>query len=277
MSLFFFDSHCPTQVGTISDSHPSRCTTIFHLERDHRSWFSRFHLTRYINIEARIPKSILRALGYPVDISERVCRCSPHGPASPPPSFPDPSTYRTVFTTHSVLIYASPAEGGLIILEDAQAIDFEFLGLDHLNPPATRLGNQNEEDKFCQKLLLLGAKRWESDDRFYFVADVLKGDESATQELEDEAQPELTPMERRWMTIGWPTSGGFWVAEDDGGPPDEAGSLSLAKTMDERCQILREQFSARFYEDVKDYQGFDSLDRGEEREVEVSGEFPENI
>lgn len=57
----------------------------------------------------------------------------------------------------------------MIVLDSAEVIDFEFLGLSPLDPPVKRLDNQAAEDAFCQRLLLLGAKWWDSEARYLAV------------------------------------------------------------------------------------------------------------
>jgi hypothetical protein len=42
----------------------------------------------------------------------------------------------------------------VIILDNTEAIDFESLGLNPLDPPVERLNDQAAEDAFCQRLLL---------------------------------------------------------------------------------------------------------------------------
>jgi hypothetical protein len=79
---------------------------------------------------------------------------------------PYDSTVRAKFTDDDIRIYAWPSRGGVIILDDAEAIDFEFLGLNPLDPPVERLDDQAAEDAFCQRLLLLGAKWWDSEARY---------------------------------------------------------------------------------------------------------------
>jgi hypothetical protein len=80
---------------------------------------------------------------------------------------PYDSTVRALFTDNNASIYAWPSRGGVIILDDAEAIDFEFLGLNPLDPPEKRLEDQSAEDPFCQRLLLLGAKWWDSEARYF--------------------------------------------------------------------------------------------------------------
>ncbi len=68
------------------------------------------------------------------------------------------SIVRTAWAECDAHIYAWPALEGVIILDHANAVDFEFLGLDPLDPPMERSPDQADEDRFCKKLLLLGAK-----------------------------------------------------------------------------------------------------------------------
>lgn len=196
---------------------------------------------------------------------------------------------RTKFTDTSVHIYAWPSRGGVIILDDADAIDFEFLGLDPLDPPLTATltdpthgpggggGASEDEDAFSRRLLLLGAKWWDSSERYDLIAELervaLHGgrlnhffDEKVKQ-----GAPPPTMREKRFVKVGWPSAsaptgtGGLWISEfdttfagvdeEDNLLPDDEGAarLKMARTMDERCVILKERFMARFYERVEDY------------------------
>ena len=82
-------------------------------------------------------------------------------------------------------------------------------------------------------------------------------------------QPAPTMREKRLVKAGWPSEGGgVWVAEFDttwAGVDEEEnlvpeeeewGRLVMARTMDERCGLLRERFRGVFYEDLRDYAGF---------------------
>ncbi len=89
--------------------------------------------------------------------------------------------------------------------------------------------------------------------------------------------------EKRLLKAGWPSNGrGVWVAEfdtvwagvdeeDNLVPYDEdMGRLRMARTMDERCAMLRDRFEAKFYQDLKDYKGygfFNSWDGKKDGEV----------
>ncbi|KAL9618557.1 MAG: hypothetical protein Q9160_006741 [Pyrenula sp. 1 TL-2023] len=176
------------------------------------------------------------------------------------------STRRTIINDVDVLIFAWPSKGGVIILEHVEAVDFDFLGLEPLNPPFARHESQSDEDAFCQRLLLLGAKWWDSEARWRFLKQADELDGRAIEALEEENEPAPTMRERKWVSVGWATGGGLWISEFDTNlwgieedhnlVPFDTARLRLARTMDERCQVLRKHFKGRFYKDISDYQGF---------------------
>ena len=208
---------------------------------------------------------------------------------------------RTVFHINHVSIHARPSPGGLVVLDPAFTPDFIFLGLDPLNPPlknflapivpgdATNSSvthGQAAEDDFARRLLLLGAKWYDSDARFNVLSEMegraigrseSQGREAhevlvdRTWRLSEQAPP--TMREKRLVRVGWPSQGnGVWIAEYDttwGGVDeednlepgdDEEGvewaRLSLSNTMDERCKLLKDVFGAKFYPDLKEYKGY---------------------
>lgn len=187
---------------------------------------------------------------------------------------------RTVFVDDKTFLWAWPSRGGLIVLGNATALDFTFLGLDPVNPPAARDQDQDAEDVFCQQLLRLGAKWYDSVDRYKFVANVCADEEPELSALEAEDEADLTLMERRWVSVGWPSEGrgDFWVAEYDQALykilepknmlPSEASQVHLARTMDEKCAILQ-GLGAKHYQSIKEYQGATCLNAWEEK---TSGE-----
>jgi hypothetical protein len=186
---------------------------------------------------------------------------------------PYDSTVRALFTDKDVHIYGWPSRGGVIVLDSVEAIDFEFLGLNPLDPPMKRLDDKAAEDAFCRRLLLLGAKWWDSEARYTVVARLEVDGVRANEE------PPPTMREKRFVKVGWPSTGGLWVAEFDTTfagvdeednllPYDEgAARLRMARTMDERCAILRDRFKARFYENVKHYKGYAYLNSWETKEI----------
>jgi len=180
---------------------------------------------------------------------------------------PYDSTIRTSFGEHEVSIYAWPSKGGVIILNKADAIDFEFLGLNPLDPPIERLPDQNAEDEFCQRLLLLGAKWWDSEARYSIIVAIEEGHTRAGDgSFRVADQPRATMREKRFVKVGWPSTGGLWVAEydtaltsvdeEDNELTQATSWLQMARTMDERCALLRDQFEATFYKTLDDYEGY---------------------
>lgn len=186
---------------------------------------------------------------------------------------------RTEFTDDSVAIYGWPTRGGVIILGHATHVDLTFLGLDVLNPPITRNRDSDvpaassEEDSFCQRLLLLGAKWWDSVARSSFVNEVDAGLQPAIENVEAGRVPEPTLRERRWIRVGWENhaaaaaaagSCGLWlldcdsnmhgVLEEENMVPEDAGRIGLARSMRERCKILK-RLGARRFGSLAEYEG----------------------
>lgn len=211
---------------------------------------------------------------------------------------PEPSRFngraRIETFGYRAAVLAYPSQGGFVALEDATGVDFEFLGLDPINPPRLRLRDQNDENEFAKRLLLLGAKWWSSDERFRLFQrtypEMMSGWPSGQPE---EGLMPPTVRERRWTVVGWPSSGGLWVAEfeinweivqqyiDDGQEPPapmfdpDIALVKVARTMDERCQILKERFKAKFYSDISEYKGPELLNSFTER-GEAAGDSGEN-
>jgi len=158
-------------------------------------------------------------------------------------------------------------KGGVIVLNSADAIDLQFLRLDPLDPPLQRLSDQTAEDAFCQRLLLLGAKWWDSEARYDAVSAMEDVAQGFTRNLDEDA-PTPTMREKRLIKVAWPSTGGVWVAdfdttwagvdEEDRLLPDDAdvGRLKMARTMDERAALLRDRFGARHYGDIGEFEGY---------------------
>jgi hypothetical protein len=107
---------------------------------------------------------------------------------------------------------------------------------------------------------------------------VLNGDNFAKIRLQSEPKPTFDKRERRWISVGWPSTGGLWVSEfekqtpgecdeneDHELAPYELAHLRLARTMDERCQILQEHFSGQFYPSLEEYDGYGFLKTWDEQ------------
>jgi len=177
-------------------------------------------------------------------------------------------TRRVHFRDDHVSIWAWPSPGGLIVLEHATALDFDFLGLDRVYLPESRGSDQNAEDEFARRLLLLGAKWFDSLERYRFVKAVAQGDDRSIRKLEAKEELAPTRMERRWVRValknGVNADDGLWVLEfetneedvqeNDGLPDDEAAHVDLAMNMDEKCKIL-ENLGASFYSTLGEYNG----------------------
>ena len=132
-------------------------------------------------------------------------------------------------------------------------------------------GDEDEEDAFCQCLLLLGAKWWDNEKRYQFIDHFAAGIQPFVEDVEEGRVAEPTLRERRWMKVGWEQAaanssaggGGFWILdcdtnwmgiiEEDNLVPADAAKVRLAKTMEERCEILK-GMGARFYAGLEDYE-----------------------
>jgi len=195
----------------------------------------------------------------------------PRGPQGGRRSRPSPTNKRLTFLQDSVSVMAWPSRGGVIVLQCATALDFDFLGLDTVHTPTHRNPDQNAEDSLCKRLLLLGAKWFDSYERYGFIANVEEDHDPTILALEaGEAEPPTT-MERRWVSIGHTNTngdGGLWVAEYDTVMygmkekhsllPADAGKVVIARTMAEKCQIL-ESMGGKFYGSLEEYGGASCL------------------
>ena len=125
-------------------------------------------------------------------------------------------------------------------------------------------GDEDEEDVFCQRLLLLGAKWWDDEKRYQFVDQLAADFPPAIKDIEEGRAPDPTLRERRWIKVGWEPAAavnsgsasaiaagaGFWILdcdtnwigiiEEDNLVPIDAAKVELAKNMGERCEILQQ-------------------------------------
>ena len=169
-----------------------------------------------------------------------------------------------VFLGKTVSVWAWPSRGGLIVLERVTPVDIDFLGLDPVHLPIQRDPDQDAEDRFCQQLLRLGAKWFDSVERFHVVACVAVDDQRYIDDLVDGLAEPLTTMERQWVCVGITSGERLWVAEFDtpllfiedkyNQEPDGSTRVLLARTMEERCSILKD-LGAKFYENIEQYDG----------------------
>ena len=96
-----------------------------------------------------------------VSSSGRLCIC-------PPPSDHD-VTRRAVFEGHGCTIFACASTGGVVIKNDSDIVDMEFLGLDRFSPREKRDDDDLQEDAFSRQLRKAGGKWWPDMDRYVNV------------------------------------------------------------------------------------------------------------
>ena len=162
-------------------------------------------------------------------------------------------TKRARFGDFGCTIYGWPSCGGVIIRNQADAIEMQYLGLDRFEPPITRLKDQNDEDAFCTRLINIGGKWWPGEKRSQLVWRELNG---MGTDIEDETDEEM-----RELWVGWPKSGGVLISEFQSHIgeikiPEDIGRLRMALTMEERCELLKTKFGAVYYENPQEYTGF---------------------
>ncbi|KAF3396823.1 hypothetical protein DPV78_007748 [Talaromyces pinophilus] len=178
---------------------------------------------------------------------------------------PKSPTTRTIYhDNNKIKIYGWPSRGGMMVLDNATLVDFDFLGFDTVSPLLKRDRDQDAEDD-------PGSIRYD------IVAAVEEDFDPLICTIEAGEAPYPTKSERRWVKVGYPSESqgsGLWVAEYDNhvfgapwhgpGIPDEHVYLLLARNMDERCEILK-QLGARFLDRVEDYDGVGCLRAWEEK------------
>lgn len=178
-----------------------------------------------------------------------------------------PPTLRTNFIDNEIGVWGWPSRGGVIVLRRVTALDFDFLGLDPVDPPVLRDRDQEAEDTLCQRLLLLGAKWFDSDQRRGFIAGLTEDDDSDVSALRRGEELQPTAMERGWVAVAYPDGRGpegegLWVAEfdtviqgileEDNLVPTNASQVQLARTMAEKVEIIK-RLRGKFYASLEEY------------------------
>ncbi|KAI8169541.1 hypothetical protein K4K49_003802 [Colletotrichum sp. SAR 10_70] len=264
--------------------------------------------------------------GGPTHPPASTTRCG--GARAPPPPDPDhtsPNAPRFEIVTTHIHVFGYPTDQGdgvnVVALEDVSAIDLAFLSLpyeplnnsiwqaSHKDPfhsrPAVylrfsdpvRLPDQDAENEFCRRLLRLGARRWESLDRFRFVLGAINYDDLVIDEIEGGFASVPTSEERRWVSVAWPAGGGVCIAEiprrlPDFGEHEEFSArqnlilerrsiLRMARNMDEKASMLMETFEGKMYENVgevdsrviriSDLREFQESSAAGEKEADLAG------
>lgn len=120
-----------------------------------------------------------------------------------PTKRPPPTTTRAATSPSSIDLWGWPSRGGLIVLRKTTSLDFEFLDLDaaDLSTYLHRNPDQDLEDVFCQRLLLLGAKWFDGLDRYAFVCGVEEELDVKIQAIKNGEDHAPTRMERRWVSV----------------------------------------------------------------------------
>lgn len=216
---------------------------------------------------ARIQASIIHSEPAPRMSSSIMPNRKGIGVRTPAPH--DPSQERMEVTDNDIRIYGWPSKGGCITLEHADAVDFDFLGLDRIHLSYNKFQDQQEEDVFCQRMLLLGGKWWSSFERRDLFYRVATDDEYAIADMKNDPQPVFNAQERLWIAVGWPSTGGLWVSEFETAtlgtergeelPRPDLAWIKLAKDMDERCELLQKEFRGKFYHSLDEYNGLGFL------------------
>lgn len=115
---------------------------------------------------------------------------------------------------------------------------------------------------------MLGAKWFDSEERYRFVDAVVQDHGEAITKLDQGKERWLTAMETTWVSVafenGVDAEGGAWVVEfemnvyghtgKDNPVPENAGRIGLARSMEEKCAILK-NMGAKFYKGLGDYKG----------------------
>lgn len=101
------------------------------------------------------------------------------------------------------------ATGWCYYSQQSHAIDFEFLGLDPLDPPVERQNDQEEEDYLSKQLLFLAAKWWDCEARYSIIVEIQKGAKRADNGVfVVEKEPPCPLRDKRFVKVACPSIGG---------------------------------------------------------------------
>jgi hypothetical protein len=151
---------------------------------------------------------------------------------------PSAKVSRTSFNFSGCTVYGYPSSGGILVKNNADIVDLDFLSLPR-NRAVKRSFDTAEEDDFCKRLQHIGATWW-------------KYDAEWLDNFEHHGGYFITEEQKKIIIFGWPADGvGVWVLrykqrED---APDDLGLVKMAKSMEERIEAM-EKFGAEFVMDV---------------------------
>lgn len=151
---------------------------------------------------------------------------------------------RKIFHKQGCIAQGHPSAGGTLLLP------IDVVLAQHLDLPrqtqSLRAQQEADEDIFCHRLRLLGAKWWANEDGFL---------------LKSVGLDQTTEEDRKGIVVGWPSSGhGVWILrlQNRDARPRDYGKLGMCVSMDERCAVL-ETWGAVFYDDPKAVEEFKGL------------------
>ncbi|KAJ0336124.1 hypothetical protein COL922a_008355 [Colletotrichum nupharicola] len=195
-------------------------------------------------------------------MAPRPARTLPTPP--PPPHHTSPNAPRFEILPTQIHVFGYPTDQGdganVVALEDVSAVDLECLSLpwQPLNNPIweasrsdpkyfslsthvsvndpIRYQDQAAENDFCRRLLRLGARRWETLDRFRFVLGAVDHDDLVMDKIE----------------------GGMLAGIGDQGEQsakqefmmDRRSILKMARNMDEKASVLLVTFAGKMYSSI---------------------------
>lgn len=159
---------------------------------------------------------------------------------------------RTVVGIYGCFVYGYPSTGGVIIRTNADLVELTQLGLDRLEPLEKRSDDQEAEDAFCDLLRKVGGKWWKCEQRYHDVSSgiwkyVNPTDEEKIVRFFGWPEEEETESQKEHGQGG--SGGGVLMLEyeDVVDMPNDVGRLRMAVNMEERCRLMKERLSAKYY------------------------------
>ena len=132
---------------------------------------------------------------------------------------------RTAFGHRTTVVQGWPSTGGIYKISDADAVVLDFLQLDRFNE-TPRSDDPEEEDAFCRRLSMIGARWWSSEEESEIPLPFKVRD------------GKRVTMEKLWL--GWPKAGGVWALslDEHEGSKRGVGRIKNAINMEERCRAI---------------------------------------
>ena len=146
---------------------------------------------------------------------------------------------RTAFGHHTTVAQGWPSTGGIYRITDADAVVLDFLQLDRFSE-TPRSESAEEEDAFCWRLCMIGARWWSSKE------------ESETPLPFKVREGRRVTREKLWL--GWPETRGVWALSLDeyDGSKRGVGRIKNALNIEERCRAI-EMLGVVFHSDGEAY------------------------